>query len=74
MQAPAYDIFRYDIFRKDAATLLGVEAVEDLEAATCRIRALAAQSGKEHIVFDQRTGGIVAKAENPMPAQAKQGC
>jgi hypothetical protein len=39
MQAPAYDIFR-----KDAATLLWVEAVEDLEAATCRIRGLAAQS------------------------------
>jgi hypothetical protein len=72
MQAPAYDILRYDIFRKDAATLLWIEAVGDLDAATSRIRSLAAQSGQEHIVFDQRSGGVVAKAKSPKFEQLNQ--
>jgi len=57
MQAP------YDIFKKDAATPLWVEAVDDLEAAKARIAHLAALSGREHFVLDQRTCEIVAVAK-----------
>jgi len=57
MQAP------YDIFKKDAATPLWVEAIDDLEAAKARITHLAALSGREHFVLDQRTCEIVAVAQ-----------
>jgi hypothetical protein len=55
----------YDILRKDAAALVWVEAVDDLEAAKLRIRELAARSEGEYVIFDQRTRQIVAKFNTP---------
>ena len=49
----------YDIFKKDAAVLLWVEAVQDLELARSRIRDLGRQNHNEYIIFDQKTQRIV---------------
>lgn len=55
----------YDILRKDAAALVWVEAVDDLEAAKLRVRELAARSEGEYVIFDQRSRQIVAKFNTP---------
>jgi hypothetical protein len=55
----------YDILRKDAAALVWVEAVDDLEAAKRRTRELAARYEGEYVIFDQRTRQIVAKFITP---------
>jgi len=54
----------YDIFKKDAAALIWVEAVHDFETAKIRIKLLAALTGSEHLVFDQRSRRIVAETKS----------
>lgn len=49
----------YDILKKDAAALVWVQAMDDLELAKLRIRELAARSDGEYVIFDQRTRQIV---------------
>jgi len=58
----------YDILKKDAAALVWVEAVNDLEAAKVRIQQLAARSEGEYVIFDQRTRQIVARINAPAHA------
>ena len=53
----------YDILKKDAAALVWVEAVNDLEIAKLRIQELAARSEGEYVIFDQRTRQIVARID-----------
>jgi hypothetical protein len=60
MTSPAYDILK-----KDAAHLVWVEAVHDLEIAKARVRQLAANSNGEYVIFDQRTRKIVANSGAP---------
>ncbi|HXN51234.1 MAG TPA: hypothetical protein VN943_04795 [Candidatus Acidoferrum sp.] len=50
----------YDILKKDAANLVWIEAVHDLETAKSRAKELAASSQGEYVIFDQRTRKIVA--------------
>jgi hypothetical protein len=50
----------YDILRKDAAALIWVEAVSDLETARLRVKELIASSQGEYVIFDQRTRQIIA--------------
>ena len=50
---------QYDILKKDAAALVWVEAVQDLETARLRIKQLASGTNAEYVVFDQRTRKIV---------------
>jgi hypothetical protein len=49
----------YDILKKDAAALVWVEAMDNLQSAKLRIRELAARSEGEYVIFDQRTRQIV---------------
>lgn len=49
----------YDILKKDAAALIWVEALDNLQSAKLRIRELAARSEGEYVIFDQRTRQIV---------------
>lgn len=49
----------YDILRKDAAALIWLEAIDNLQSAKLRIRDLAARSEGEYVIFDQRTRRIV---------------
>jgi len=58
----------YDILKKDAAALVWVEAVNDLEAAKVRIQQLAARSEGEYVIFKQRTRQIVARINAPAHA------
>jgi hypothetical protein len=58
----------YDILKKDAAALVWVEAVNDLEVAKVRIHELAARSEGEYVIFDQRSRQIVARIHAPAHA------
>ena len=49
----------YDILKKDAAALVWVQAMDNLELAKLRIRELAARSDGEYVIFDQRNRQIV---------------
>ena len=49
----------YDIFRKDAADMVWVEAVHDFEAAKLRVQELARRSDGEYVIFDHRSGKVV---------------
>jgi hypothetical protein len=49
----------YDIFKKDAAALVWVEAVHDLASAEQRVKELAQNSHAEYVIFDQRKQQIV---------------
>ena len=49
----------YDIFKKDAAALVWVEAVHDLPSAEQRVKELAQHSHAEYVIFDQRKQQIV---------------
>ena len=53
----------YDILKRDAAHVVWVEAVEDLETAKLRMMELAANYEAEYVVFDQRTRKIVANCD-----------
>jgi hypothetical protein len=53
----------YDILKKDAATLIWVEAVYDLETAKLRVRELVASSQGEFVIFDQRTRQIIMNGD-----------
>ena len=53
----------YDIFKKDAAALVWVEAVQDLKSAEQRVRELAQRSHAEYVIFDQRKQQIVGTFE-----------
>ena len=53
----------YDIFKKDAAALVWVEAVSDLESAERRIGELAQGSHGEYVIFDQKAQKIVGIRE-----------
>jgi hypothetical protein len=55
----------YDILKKDAAALVWVEAVDDLELAKLRVRELATRTEGEYVIFDQRTRQIVARFNSP---------
>jgi hypothetical protein len=55
----------YDILKKDAAELVWLEAAFDLETAKFRVKELAGQSNGEYVIFDQRTGRIVASFGAP---------
>jgi hypothetical protein len=55
----------YDILRKDAAALVWVQAMDNLELAKLRIRELAARSEGEYVIFDQRTRHIVDRFTTP---------
>ena len=50
----------YDIFKKDAAALVWVEAVQDLPSAEQRVKELAQRSQAEYVIFDQRKQQIVS--------------
>ena len=56
----------YDIFRKDAAALVWIEAVEDLQYAEQRAKELAQRSHGEYLIFDQRRQKIVSTFEAPL--------
>jgi hypothetical protein len=56
----------YDILKKDAAALVWVEAVQDLESAKLRIKELAARCEAEYVIFDQRNREIVDRL-NALP-------
>jgi hypothetical protein len=58
----------YDILKKDAAALVWVEAVNDLEVAKLRIQELASRSEGEYVIFDQRSRQIVARIHAPAHA------
>jgi hypothetical protein len=58
----------YDILRKDAAALVWVQAMDNLELAKLRIRELAARSEGEYVIFDQRTRQIVDRFTTPVNA------
>ena len=50
----------YDIFRKDLlGTPVWMEAVQELEDATHRIKEMALRSPAEYFVFSQKTGQVV---------------
>jgi len=53
----------YDIFRRDAAGEIWVEAVRDLETAKTRIIELAADRPGQYVVFSQRSGRMVGSDE-----------
>lgn len=59
----------YDILKKDAAALVWVEAVQDLEFAKQRVKELATRCEAEYIIFDQRTGEIVGRL-NALPTNS----
>lgn len=46
----------FDIFKKDGAALRWIEAAENWDAATARVRVLADASPGEYIILDQITG------------------
>ena len=50
----------YDILKKDAAALIWIEAVQDLQTARLRVMELMAASKGEYVIFDQRNRRIVA--------------
>jgi len=52
----------YDILKKDAAAMIWVEAVEDLESAKMRVRELSRDSNTEYAIFNQHTKQIVFEA------------
>jgi hypothetical protein len=56
----------YDILKKDAAALVWIEAVSDLQFAKLRIQELAARCEAEYIIFDQRTSEVVGRL-NALP-------
>jgi len=56
MKATPYDIFRKDLL----GTPVWMEAVQDLETASHRVRELAARSPGEYFVFSQRSQEIVS--------------
>lgn len=58
----------YDILKKDAAALVWVQAMDNLELAKMRIRELAARSEGEYVIFDQRTRQIVDRFTTPLSA------
>ena len=55
----------YDILKKDAAALVWVQAMDNLELARMRIRELAARSEGEYVIFDQRTRQLVDRFTTP---------
>ena len=55
----------YDILKKEAATLIWVEAAYDLESARLRVKELVARSPDEYVIFDQRTRQIIASSNSP---------
>jgi hypothetical protein len=55
----------YDILKKEAATLIWVEAAHDLESAQLRVKELVASSPDEYVIFDQRTRQIIANSNSP---------
>jgi hypothetical protein len=50
----------YDIFKKDAAALVWVEAVPDLQSAERRVQELARRGHGEYVIFDQKKQQIVS--------------
>jgi hypothetical protein len=50
----------YDIFKKDSAALVWVEAVPDLESAERRVQDLARHTHGEFVIFDQKKQQIVS--------------
>jgi hypothetical protein len=54
------ELLAYDIFKKDAAALVWVEAAKDLESAKKRLEELAHRCEAEFLIFDQHTQQIVA--------------
>jgi hypothetical protein len=54
----------YDILKKEAATLVWVEASHDLESARSRVKELIASSQSEYVIFDQRTRQIIASSSS----------
>jgi hypothetical protein len=53
----------YDILKRDAAALIWVEAVCDLETAKLRVKELVASSQGEFVIFDQRTRKIIVNGD-----------
>jgi hypothetical protein len=56
MKATPYDIFRKDLL----GTPVWMEAVQDLETASLRVRELAARSPGEYFVFSHQSQEIVS--------------
>ena len=50
----------FDIFRRDPAGEVWVEAVRDLETAKSRVIDLAAERPGQYVVFSQRSGRMVS--------------
>jgi hypothetical protein len=57
----------YDIFKKDAAALVWVEAVADLQSAERRVQELALRSQAEYVIFDQKKQQIVSTFDATSP-------
>lgn len=55
----------YDIFKKDAAALVWVEAARDLPSAELRVKELAQRGHGEYVIFDQQNQRIVSTIEAP---------
>ena len=56
MRAAPYDIFRKDLL----GTPVWMEAVQDLDTASLRVREFAARSPGEYFVFSQQSQEIVS--------------
>jgi hypothetical protein len=56
----------YDILKKDAAALVWVESVQDLEFAKLRVKELAARCEAEYVISDHRTNEILGRL-NALP-------
>jgi hypothetical protein len=50
----------YDIFRRDEAGQVWVEAVRDLDTAKSRLIELAAGAPGQYVIFNQRSGRMVS--------------
>jgi hypothetical protein len=50
----------FDIFKRDAAGEVWVEAVRDLETAKSRLIELAAEAPGQYVIFSQRSGRMVS--------------
>ena len=50
----------YDIFKRDEAGEVWVEAVRDLETAKGRLIELAAEAPGQYVIFSQRSGRMVS--------------
>jgi hypothetical protein len=68
----------FDIFKRDEASEIWVEAVRDLATAKSRLIELAAEVPGQYVIFSQRSGRMVSSgtvvASPAARAAANKGC